>query len=248
MMNELDILNSERKSTGTSWTRNDQFEKDGYFVIKDLWDPEELYHPVPDIRGQLNYDRFKDSDKTSYHHLPVEGQVEGSLARYWHPQYRKIHSGVRKKLEKAIGRKLYNTYYYDRYYFGGQELLKHTDRDSCEISVSIHISTNLPDDLKDWPFKIKTPDTYVDKTRRAVLVPGEERSAILNPGDGLVYKGCERPHWRDPMLTPVPRKRDWFLKKIGKYNEIEYYYHQIFFHYVLQDGKRSHCAYDRVGS
>ena len=248
MMTELDILNSERKSTGTSWTCNDQFEKDGYFVIKDLWDPEELYYPVPDIRGQLNYNKNQDSDKNSYNHLPVENQVEGSLARYWHPQYRKIHSGVRKKLEKAIGRKLHNTYYYDRFYFPGQELNKHTDRDSCEISVSIHISTNLPDDLKDWPFKIKTPDTYVDKTRRAVLVPGEERSAILNPGDGLVYKGCERPHWRDPMPTPAPRKRDWFLKKIGKYNEIEYYYHQIFFHYVLQDGIRSHCAYDRVNA
>ncbi len=248
MMTELDILNSERKDTGTSWTCNDQFEKDGYFVIKDLWDPEELYYPVPDIRGQLNYNKNQDSDKNSYNHLPVENQVEGSLARYWHPQYRKIHSGVRKKLEKAIGRKLYNTYYYDRFYFAGQELLKHTDRDSCEISVSIHISTNLPDDLKDWPLKIKTPDTYVDKTRRAILVPGEERSAILNPGDGLVYKGCERPHWRDPMLTPAPRKRDWFLKKIGKYNEIEYYYHQIFFHYVLQDGIRSHCAYDRVNT
>ena len=25
----------------------------------------------------------------------------------------------------------------------------------------------------------------------------------------------------------------------------EYYYHQIFFHYVLQDGQRAHCAWDR---
>ena len=242
MMTELDILNSERKDTGTSWTCNDQFEKDGYFVIKDLWDPEELYYPVPDIRGQLNYNKNQDSDKNSYNHLPVENQVEGSLARYWHPQYRKIHSGVRKKLEKAIGRKLYNTYYYDRFYFAGQELLKHTDRDSCEISVSIHISTNLPDDLKDWPLKIKTPDTYVDKTRRAILVPGEERSAILNPGDGLVYKGCERPHWRDPMPTPVVRKRDKWLRR----KQPEYYYHQIFFHYVLQDGIRAMCAWDKA--
>ena len=44
--------------------------------------------------------------------------------------------------------------------FQDQELTKHADRDACEISVSIHISTNLPDDLKDWEFKIKTPDTY----------------------------------------------------------------------------------------
>tara|TARA_B100000287_G_scaffold152028_1_gene143754 strand:+ start:42 stop:770 length:729 start_codon:yes stop_codon:yes gene_type:complete len=237
-MTERDVLLQERNTTGTAWTRNEDFDKDGYLVIKDLWDPEELYHPVPDMRGQLNY---WDNNPRNFSYQEVEQQVEGSLARYWHPQYRKIHSGVRKKVEKIIGRKLYKTYYYDRFYFEGQELTKHADRDACEISVSIHISTNLPDDLKDWPFKIKTPDTYVDETKKQVLVPGEERSAILNPGDGLLYKGCERPHWRDLMPVPRVRKRDKWLKRVRP----TYYYHQIFFHYVLQDGQRAHCAWDR---
>ena len=222
----------ERRNSGTTWTRNDKFEKDGYLVVKDLWDAEDLYHPLPDIKGQLNY---WNKDVTKFNHNPVEGQVDGSLARYWHPQYRNAHTGIRRKLEKIIGRTLYNTYYYDRYYFPGQELTKHADRDACEISVSIHVSTNLPDKLKDWAFKIKTPDTYTDNKKTAVLVPGEERSAILNPGDGLLYKGCERPHWRDAM--PTPEKVEDAPK--------EYYYHQIFFHYVLQDGQRAHCAWDR---
>ena len=238
-MTEVQLLTQERTNAGTSWTNNKQFDKDGYLVIKDLWDPEELYHPLPDMKGQLNY---WDKNPEHFHHAPVEMQVEGSLARYYHPQYKIIHSGVRQKLEKEIGRKLYNTYYYDRYYFPGQPLSLHADRDACEISVSIHISTNLPDDLKDWPFKIKTPDTYVDKKKTAVLVPGEERSAILNPGDGLIYKGCERPHWRDPMPTPRVRKRDKWLRR----PQPEYYYHQIFFHYVIQDGQRAHCAWDKA--
>ena len=222
----------ERRNSGTTWTRNDKFEKDGYLVVKDLWDAEDLYHPLPDIKGQLNY---WNKDVTKFNHNPVEGQVDGSLARYWHPQYRNAHTGIRRKLEKIIGRTLYNTYYYDRFYFPGQELTKHADRDACEISVSIHVSTNLPNSQKDWPFKIKTPDTYTDDKKTAVLVPGEERSAILNPGDGLLYKGCERPHWRDAM--PTPEKVEDAPK--------EYYYHQIFFHYVLQDGQRAHCAWDR---
>ena len=239
-MSDMDVMVQERKNTGTAWSNNKEFEKDGYLIVKDLWDAEELYHPVPELRGQINY---WDNDTSHFNHIPIESQVEGSVARYWHPQYRKIHSGVRKKIEKVIGRKLYNTYYYDRYYFPGQELTKHADRDACEISVSIHISTNLPDDLKDLPFKIKTPDTYTDKKKTAILVPGEERTGILNPGDGLLYKGCERPHWRDPMPSPRIRKRDKLLrKKISK----EYYYHQIFFHYVLQDGRRAHCAWDRA--
>ena len=231
-MTEEQLGNQERQNSGTAWTRNDKFEKDGYLVVKDLWDAEDLYHPLPDIKGQLNY---WSKDVTQFNHNPVEGQVDGSLARYWHPQYRNAHTGIRRKLEKIIGRTLYNTYYYDRYYFPGQELTKHADRDACEISVSIHVSTNLPDKLKDWAFKIKTPDTYTDDKKTAVLVPGEERSAILNPGDGLLYKGCERPHWRDAM--PTPEKVEDAPK--------EYYYHQIFFHYVLQDGQRAHCAWDR---
>ena len=238
-MTEADVMAQERYNTGSAWTRNKDFDKNGYFVVKDLWDPEELYHPLPELRGQLNY---YDKDPTHFNHTPIEQQVEGSVARYWHPQYRTIHSGVRKKLENILGRRLYNTYYYDRYYFPGQELTKHADRDACEISVSIHISTNLPDDQKDWPFKIKTPDTYTDKKKKdTILVPGEERALVLNPGDGIIYSGCDRPHWRDAMPTP-PKKKKIF----GKEENIEYYYHQIFFHYVLQDGRRAHCAWDRA--
>ena len=88
-MTEMQLMQQERYNTGTSWTKNEEFEKDGYFVVKDLWDPEELYHPLPDMRGQLNY---VDRNPLHFQHLPVEGQVEGSLARYWHPQYRIIHS------------------------------------------------------------------------------------------------------------------------------------------------------------
>jgi hypothetical protein len=80
-------------------------------VIKDLWDAEELYRPIPEERGQINY-WGKNPDQ--FNHDPVEQQVEGSLAVYSHPQYRQIHSGIRLKLEEVIGRKLYNTYYYDR--------------------------------------------------------------------------------------------------------------------------------------
>ena len=95
-MTEVQLAFQERMNTGTAWTRNDKFEKDGYLKVDDLWDPLELYHPVPDIRGQLNY---WDKNPEHFNHQEVEQQVEGSLARYWQPQYRTIHSGVRKKLD-----------------------------------------------------------------------------------------------------------------------------------------------------
>ena len=238
-MNELQLMLQEKQNTGTAWTRNEKFDKDGYIVIKDLWDVDELYHPAPELKGQYNY---YDNNPEHFNHVPLENQVEGSTARYWHPQYRKIHSGIRTKLEKAIGRKLYNTYYYDRFYNPGQELTKHADRDACEISVTIHVSTNLQGEDADWPVWIKTPDKYTDKKKTQILVPGENRSLVLKPGDGMVYKGCERPHWRDPM--PGTQKKN--KKLFGKTKQQELYYHQIFFHYVLQDGQRAHCAWDRA--
>ena len=240
-MTEAEVVAQEKLNTGTAWTRNDSFEKNGYLLIKNLWDPEELYHPLPPVRGQLNY-WGKRVDQVN--HIDVESQVEGSLARYWHPQYRQIHSGIRLKLEKELGRKLYNTYYYDRYYFPGQELTKHADRDACEISVTVHISTNLEGKDADWPIWIKTPDTYTDKTKSTILVPGENRSLVLHAGDGMVYKGCECPHWRDPMPgVPASKKSK---KLFGKTPQTEQYYHQIFFHYVLQDGRRAQCAWDNA--
>ena len=237
-MTEIQLLTQERLNAGTSWTRNEQFEKNGYIVLKDLWDPEELYAPAPKERGQLNYHGTKQNEFT---YDELERQVECSLSRYHHPQYRKIHHGIRKKLEKAIGRTLYTTYYYDRFYFEGLELTKHADRPACEISVTVHVSTNLPDGYKDWPVWIKTPDIYTDKTKSQILVPGQNSSVVLNPGDGMIYKGCERPHWREPMEVPKRNKLlNWFKK-----DNTEYYYHQIFFHYVLQDGQRAHMAWDK---
>ena len=73
--------NQERVNTGTSWTKHESFDKDGYFVVKNLWDVNELYHPVPEERGQINYY----GSVHLFNHDTVERQVEGSLARYSHP-------------------------------------------------------------------------------------------------------------------------------------------------------------------
>ena len=232
-MTEEDIIKSELEHSGTSWTRNESFDKNGFLVLQNLYDPQELFHPVPKIRGQLNY-RSKKLDDVEY--IEEESQVEGSLARYWHPQYRKIHSDIRLKIEKQIGRKLYNTYYYDRFYFPGQELKKHTDRPACEISISVHISTNLEEY---WQIFIKTPYVFAESQEctkvKKLINTGDIVAVNLNPGDGVLYKGCERPHWRDKMPGTFE------MMSGGE----ELYYHQIFFHYVLQDGIRAHHAWDK---
>jgi PKHD-type hydroxylase len=70
--------------------------------------------------------------------------------------------------------KLKPTYSYARIYFKGSELMKHTDRPSCEYSVTINLSQSHP-----WPI-------YMDGT-----------PLDLSPGDAVIYMGCDVEHYRD---------------------------------------------------
>ncbi|AIX22591.1 ferrochelatase [Synechococcus phage S-MbCM6] len=194
-------------------TKNSEFEENNYLVVKNLWNIDELTCYPPEERGvQINYDPISGEIKSKVD----EDQVGGSTSRYNHPLFRQAHVGIRLKIEKVIGMKLYDTYYFDRFYFNGQKLNKHIDRDACEISVTLHIGTSLPKPAADWPVCIKTPDN-------------SDACVTLNPGDAMIYKGCQSLHWRDKLPEVVG----------------DHYYHQVFFHYVLQDGYRAHHAWDR---
>ena len=87
--------------------------------------------------------------------------------------------------------------------------------------------------------QVTIDESLLETVDRFLQKRGENRSVILSAGDGMIYKGCERPHWRDPM--PTEYKRTWYGKTVEKEG---LYYHQVFFHYVLADGQRSHCAND----
>jgi len=193
------------------------FEKYGYMVIRGIYDPTEFQELPPKERGQISY--YGKVNKFS--HDPLEKQVNGSLARYSHPKFKYAHSQIRLKLEKILGQELYNTYYYDRFYFAGQRLYRHTDRDACEISLTYQISSNTK---KSWGICFETPQ-------------GDEKYVELQNGDAVLYKGCERDHWREKL----PSNYNWYQRKL---KEDDTYHHQVFFHYVLANGFRAHCAND----
>lgn len=201
----------------------DYFNRHGYLIVKNLYDPSELYNEVPKERGQFNY--FESTEL--YNYIPVESQVEGSISRYSYPKYKQIRTNIRLILQDILGMELYNTYYYDRFYFAGQELKKHKDRDSCEISVSVQISKTSKES---WPFCLTT-------------LKGKDVSIPMNNGDGLIYMGCDVEHWRDPLKKSHSTFRRIKNKLLNKYDPD--YHHQIFFHYVKANGFRSHYAFDR---
>jgi hypothetical protein len=134
---------------------------------------------------------------------------------------------VRKEVEKRLGIDLLPTYFYDRFYYVGQQLKRHSDRPACEVSVTLQISTNSENP---WPIWFERPD-------------GSESYVVMKNGDAAVYKGCEREHWRDALESKYGKwENKWrtFRKK-----EDDTYHHQIFLHYVNAQGPFVHHANDR---
>lgn len=71
-------------------------------------------------------------------------------------------------------------YAYARKYQNNNDLYKHTDRESCEIAVSLHLYGDM-----EWPI-------FFEKVDGTVL------ELILKPGQALVYEGHVNQHWREP--------------------------------------------------
>lgn len=135
-----------------------------------------------------------------------DDQVPGSIAFYKLDVLNSLHDRVKKIIEKETKIKLFKTYHYSRIYKNGAMLKPHFDRDACEISATINLGGD------DWEIGIfdynNVPHTY-----------------LLNPGDMLIYHGCDLTHWRP-----------------GKFSGNTLV--QAFMHYVDQTGKRSYCKDD----
>lgn len=95
-------------------------------------------------------------------------------------------------MEEYTGLKLVPTYGFLRLYQNGNELPYHSDRDSCEISTTLFLGHNIENVDKnlypDYNWTI-----YVEKNKEKIPVS-------LNPGDMLIYKGIELPHWREKFI------------------------------------------------
>ena len=188
------------------------FDQNGYLYVPNAVDFKSLYcSPPVDKEGQriTGIERHFLRQKTEFN--SVEPQVNGSLARYNHPFYKATHYSLMKQIEGILSMDLLPTYYFDRFYYEGQKLDRHSDRPSCEISATVQISTNRDEA---WPIWFQRPDQT-------------ENSVSMKNGDMVLYRGCEREHWREPLT--------------GENS----YHHQIFFHYVNAQGPYVHYAYDR---
>lgn len=172
------------------------FETDGYAVARGLFDIDSL-----DVYATYAL-MLRDNDR-----FTRRKEKCGFLDRYADTLTESILLHLKPSMEKLTGLGLLPTYSYLRIYETGSVLARHKDRRACEISASLTIGY---DAREPWPLWLESR--------------GRRRSVALGPGDMLVYKGREVPHWREPFGGG--------------------YWIQAFFHYVDADGPLASYKFD----
>lgn len=116
-------------------------------------------------------------------------QSPNSVAVYADFLSETLVSSKKSIVEAVVGEELTPTYTYSRMYHKGGELVKHNDRPSCEVSITLNIFADK--DWSIWFHKLKDGTTEVDPNAKP-------SSYLTKPGDAVVYEGCNYSHWREP--------------------------------------------------
>ncbi len=157
------------------------FKKDKYQIIKNAIS-EELadfcYQYFLNKRRVARYlfDEKYISQFTEYFGIWNDPQVPETYSHYSDIVMETLLQKVKPIMEKESGVKLIETYSFARIYKNGDELKRHKDRPSCEISTTMNLGGD------EWSIYLE-PDIKVN----------------LNPGDMLMYRGCDLEHWREPF-------------------------------------------------
>lgn len=109
---------------------------------------------------------------------PKSEAVHGAMA------FDKLLVDLLPHFEKASGKRLYPTYSYARLYAPGDELVIHTDRESCEISATL----TLGFEGGVWPIYMGD-EGKANASRIDIAV-----------GDAVLYRGMEKHHWREKYI------------------------------------------------
>ena len=123
-------------------------------------------------------------------------QVSGAYCTYGDLLFDNILTQLKPRIEKETELELTEMYTYARNYKMRDELERHKDRKSCEISCTINLGGDP------WPIYIDpNPENgYYDEENDKYISSGEKGvEVLLEPGDCMLYLGTECEHWRDPL-------------------------------------------------
>ena len=181
-------------------------ETDGYIVIKDFI-TQSLTNSLA-LSFSMLRDGSHSSNGISIDDITAFGdkRVSRSYSVSADPLFENLLEKMTTKVESITCKKLFPTYSYARIYYNGASLWKHSDRPSCEYSVTLCLSN----DSVDWPICI-------------IDMNGVEQRITQKPGDAIIYKGCELMHWRDEFCgTSHSQVFLHYVDQNGKYAEYAY--------------------------
>lgn len=179
-------------------TTSEQFEKYGCVLVEGFLDPLTVQTISMYMENKIRRNEWE---------VEEAGPVT-KLSYYSDPLIETVLQASLPLVAETCGKELDPTYSYMRVYQPGEKLEPHVDRPSCEISVTVNVaSKGTPSPI--WMhYKDNEPHAYT-----------------LNPGDAVVYKGCEAKHWRAPL-------------KADQLNV------QFMLHYVNKNGPHAGCKFD----
>ena len=122
-----------------------------------------------------------------------DDQIPNTYSHYADIAMETLMLKCQPEMEKVTGLKLYPAYTYARIYKKGDELKRHKDRFSCEISTTMNLGGD------DWPIYLE-PNPKKGGVKPGVGYVSDNTKGVrvdLKPGDMLVYSGCELEHWRN---------------------------------------------------
>jgi len=110
-------------------------------------------------------------------------QIPHTYSQYANMAFETLLLKLQPVMEKTTGLKLTPNYTYARIYKPGDELKRHKDRFSCEISTTLNLGGDK------WPI-------FIEPSEKEGM---KGVSVNLKPGDMLVYRGNILEHWREPF-------------------------------------------------
>ena len=162
------------------------FKKDKYKILRGAISKELASFVYSYFLKKRQVARFLFDQKyispfTDYWGVWNDQQVPNTYSNYSDVVMETLLEVLRAKMEKETGYKLNETYSYARIYKTGDILHRHKDRYSCEVSTTLNLGVD--------PWTL-----YLDPTGKK----GQAGIKVdLEPGDMLIYSGCEIEHWRE---------------------------------------------------
>lgn len=181
------------------------FKKQGYCIVRSAISSE-----LRDFITQYAlFDEMQDFNTEK-----ISPMVPGTHSKYADPAMESLLIILQETIEKNTGLLLDPTYSYYRVYREEDKLATHIDRPACEISATLCFNYDYGSNTYSWPIYI------------------EGNPVLLNPGDLVIYRGCELKHWRKSLDTN--NESSWHV--------------QGFFHYVDKNGPYSNFKFDQRSS